>query len=143
MASRIPLSALIRFQSTPLHKGRRCWRLSPAMKLLSFNPRPCIRGDFYGYTLGLSFPWFQSTPLHKGRPMATNHARNFGLFQSTPLHKGRPYQPLTNRLVNTFQSTPLHKGRRAQFRGVLIDSRFQSTPLHKGRRPDAGDFLHF
>ena len=54
------------FQFTPLREGRLCLQEKKPCSTC-FNSRPCVRGDFFGYTFSGSNLWFQFTPLREGR----------------------------------------------------------------------------
>ena len=77
------------FQSTPLCEGRRyVWR-SPTIISVSFNPRPCVRGDAYaaelfGYRIG-----FNPRPCVRGDLDTDYDGNSINEFQSTPLCEGR------------------------------------------------------
>jgi len=113
---------MIKFQSTPLREGRHdsFFRTSSFM---SFNPRPCARGD----------------KALDGHPMLKL------LFQSTPLREGRLMLEMSPVLIVSFQSTPLREGRRETLASPREElDLFQSTPLREGRlrMPLRWDVLH-
>ncbi len=56
---------------------------------VSFNPRPCARGDVRADGAKADGSWFQSTPLREGRHVDRARHRHDRLFQSTPLREGR------------------------------------------------------
>ena len=98
------------FQSTPLCKGRRqrleClqfFRVSihapvqGATKVLvfcpsnlSFNPRPCARGDLCSCSRSSGAGCFNPRPCARGDAAASGRRSCGAQFQSTPLCKGRP-----------------------------------------------------
>jgi len=78
---------------------------------ISFNPRPCARGDAGEDIDVYRGTKFQSTPLREGR---LPHHISFcisALFQSTPLREGRLIRMLITSTASLFQSTPLREGR--------------------------------
>ena len=56
---------------------------------MSFNPRPCARGDLIIRRIVSEVKEFQSTPLREGRRAAGVSAAAPQGFQSTPLREGR------------------------------------------------------
>jgi len=56
------------FQSTPLREGRPLLCADMLHHFLSFNPRPCARGDVDPWQYAQAGHEFQSTPLREGRP---------------------------------------------------------------------------
>ena len=100
------------FQSTPLCEGRRllivlsCWIMSfnprPCARgdaqrktkfspLKSFNPRPCARGDAGNYPAYTKSHCFNPRPCARGDSGLYVAPRESLEFQSTPLCEGRPY----------------------------------------------------
>ena len=59
---------------------------------MSFNPRPCVRGDYLIFREKWFIFTFQSTPLCEGRPGKSLEASAQAKFQSTPLCEGRQYR---------------------------------------------------
>ena len=56
---------------------------------LSFNSRPCVRGDGSVVFSTSSGRWFQFTPLREGRRIPPQRVQRVARFQFTPLREGR------------------------------------------------------
>ena len=59
---------------------------------LNFNPRPCVRGDYFGPFDGLFF-LFQSTPLREGRRLAALSQSELSDFNPRPCVRGDNIAP--------------------------------------------------
>ena len=57
------------FRSTPLCEGRHAKRHRAITARHSFDPRPCVKGDFLPSNPSVSAFLFRSTPLCEGRPL--------------------------------------------------------------------------
>ena len=118
------------FQSTPLHEGRRIIS-TPSFHIISFNPRPCTRGDkkfkppstclfvsIHAPARGatddirkmLRFPRFQSTPLHEGRLKKYNPVVLYGGFNPRPCTRGDSLVPFPLLGQYRFNPRPCTRG---------------------------------
>jgi len=99
-----------KFQSTPLREGRPMAAMLRAV-IISFNPRPCARGDGRGIT---SFMALQVS-IHAPARGATCVVGNRNSIAVVSIHApARGATRLDHRTdqPKTFQSTPLREGRR-------------------------------
>jgi len=125
------------------------------MKLKSFNPRPCARGDFSEKSGLIPNHAFQSTPLREGRhskarsessgangfnprpcargdlPIATA-IYALSCFNPRPCARGDLYWILIFRTFIKFQSTPLREGRRLALKESNIVTCFNPRPCARG-----------
>ncbi len=82
--------------------------------IISFNPRPCARGDHQMLSLMQRRSKFQSTPLCEGRLPWHMIRKSLERFNPRPCARGDSGMIPAIILVFKFQSTPLCEGRRAK-----------------------------
>ena len=108
------------FQSTPLCEGRQL-SFTKACYIISFNPRPCARGDKGNFNL----LWeSEDVSIHapvRGATKKGIKGMQSIMFQSTPLCEGRPSDFLQTFLRFSFQSTPLCEGRQLLYNLLQIN----------------------
>jgi len=119
------------FQSTPLREGR-LYSTSWITSCLSFNPRPCARGDSIGYLREHS----ESVSIHAPARGATEYMPDIVCKYLVSIHA--PARGATKMNVECltevlFQSTPLREGRLISETLLVRIILFQSTPLREGR----------
>ena len=124
---------------------------------LSFNPRPCARGDEEMVEHIGAQQGFQSTPLREGRHLQGQLKRGRNCFNPRPCARGDQLNQERSKVIAyvsihapargatfqglhvlspivLFQSTPLREGRQGRYARQFTSMMFQSTPLREGRR---------
>ena len=99
--------------------------------ILSFNPRPCARGDFLRAKRTSWKRWFQSTPLREGRPTTSSAKRRKRRFQSTPLREGRLHGQGVGELTGCVS---IHAPARGATRYILHSYGDQFVSIHAPAR---------
>ena len=122
------------FQFTPLREGRRLWLKFNWMIAISFNSRPCERGDPCSAAPIAQNTRFQFTPLREGRQgKDTTQQKSRSSFNSRPCERGDSELPKKLCGNSEFQFTPLREGRLAHLRIISCCClRFNSRPCERG-----------
>ena len=126
-------SSLLRFQSTPPHRGRLAFHITLKAKQC-FNPRPRTGGDYGPIAGGINHWKFQSTPPHRGRRLTGQQSASCTRFQSTPPHRGRLEAIAEQRSAKMVSIHAPAQGATRRFLAAASPLMFQSTPPHRGRR---------
>ena len=142
-----------------IHAPARGATLVPVMLILaplSFNPRPCARGDFHVTRTVRTYHVFQSTPLREGRHRlqhfwqlfgrvsihapargATRHVQRAGIrshcFNPRPCARGDGNLLSSITSANRFNPRPCARGDSFGCGFGNLSTLFQSTPLREGR----------
>ena len=119
------------FQSTPLWEGRH-FLPEQSLASMSFNPRPCGRGDIITANTKTQLTTFQSTPLWEGRRTLWMETTVALMFQSTPLWEGRLVRDTALAKIKGFNPRPCGRGDLGEGNRSTVVQRFNPRPCGRG-----------